>query len=79
VKDYKPGQDYYLIQVVLQMLILVFTLLFFTSVKGEKEELKQTLQFKTFGVQMVMFICGQIFLILLDRYFYISSTFIEVK
>lgn len=40
VKDEKPGEDFYLYTVFIMFTILVFTLLFFSKISGEKEELK---------------------------------------
>lgn len=79
IKDEKPGKDYYMQSVFIMLLILVFTLLFFNKMSGEKEELKQVLKFDSFGAEIIFIMLGQMIFILLDRYFYISTTFITVK
>lgn len=70
-KEEKPGVDFYNYGVVLQFLIVIYILFFFSNMTGEKEELSETFKFKRFNTEMIFFMFIQIMLILLDRYFYI--------
>jgi len=54
IKDEKPGEDFYLYTVFIMFIILAFTLLFFSKISGEKEELKQVLKFNSFGVEIIV-------------------------
>lgn len=50
IKDEKPGEDFYLYSVFVLFVILVYTLFYFSKMSGENKELKNVLQFNTFGV-----------------------------
>lgn len=79
IKEEKPGKDLYNYGVVFQFLIVIYILFFFSQMTGEKEELSETFKFKRFRTEMIFFMFVQIMLILLDRFFYISNTFDQIK
>ncbi|CAI2386722.1 unnamed protein product [Moneuplotes crassus] len=78
-KDEKPGYDFYNFGVIFQFLVVIYILFFFSQMTGEYEELSETFKFKRFRTEMIFFMFVQIMLILLDRFFYISNTFDQIK
>lgn len=70
----KPGKDYYLLIIIIQFIILVFLLCFYTKMDGEYREISSAFAASTFSGYMVIAVAFHIFIMMLDKYFYLSRS-----
>lgn len=69
----KPGRDYYNSSTVMSIIILVFLVLFFTSMDGSGISLSESLQQSSFSGGMVLAVVVTFILMLVDRTLYVSK------
>lgn len=70
----KPGKDYYLTILMIQFIILVFLLCFYTKMDGEYREISSAFAASTFSGYMVIAVACHIIIMMLDKYFYLSRS-----
>jgi hypothetical protein len=76
----KPGKDFYVPMACVQFLIVVYIVLFFSLMEREyTNTTSQKLQIRQFSALLVLAAFLQVFIMLLDRYIYISKTFTTKK
>ena len=76
----KPGKDFYAQMAFIQFLIIVFIILFFSFMERDYTNItSQKLQIKQFSALLVVAVFVQIFIMLVDRYIYISKSFTVYK
>ena len=73
-KKEKPGTDYYASTFIVQFCILIYIFAFFSQIDGESKDISEALQSNQFSGRMVLALIIQIFIILLERYFYLERT-----
>ena len=76
VSTQKPGRDFYAQMAMIQFIILVYTIMFFTFMERDYTDItSQKLQIRQFSALLVLAAFLQIFIMLLDRYIYIAKSF----
>lgn len=78
-KQEKPGRDFYLYTVLIQMLILVYIFCFFSLMSGNSENISQALRSNQFQGKMVAGLIVQIMIIIIERYFYVNRVSQAIK
>ena len=74
----KPGKDYYVPMTAIQFILVIYVLLFFSFMERDYTNVSsESLQIRQFSALLVIVTFAQIFIILIDRYIYISKTFIK--
>ncbi|MCQ2819658.1 MAG: hypothetical protein MJ252_20530, partial [archaeon] len=77
VRNEKPGKDFYKSYTIIQMLILVYTIIFYTEMEKDISILGETggasLNIKQFSGNMVIFALLHIIVIVLDRVIYLKN------
>jgi len=72
----KPGRDFYVQMALVQFLITIFIILFFSFMERDYTNVSsQQLQIRQFSALLVLAAFLQISIMLLDRYIYIAKTF----
>ena len=71
-KQEKPGKDFYVYTVLIQMIILLYIFCFFSLMDGNSENISQALRSNQFQGRMVGFLILQVAIIIIERYFYVN-------
>lgn len=74
VKEEKPGLDLYTPALLVQLLLLLYILFFYTQLDGESQGFAGAFSSSQFSGNMVVALLLQTALVLLDRYLYLCST-----
>jgi hypothetical protein len=70
----KPGKDYYLLIIIVQFIILGYLLIFYTKMDGEYNNATDSFLSSTFSGYMVIALVVHLFIMVLDKYFYLSRS-----
>ena len=74
----KPGRDFYVPMTAIQFILVIYALLFFSFMERDYTNVSsEQLQIRQFSALLVIVTFAQIFVLLIDRYIYISKTFIK--
>ena len=80
LKEQKPGRDLYLWIGITQFLILIFLIPFYTEMdKDYTNDSTDDFTINQFSGTMVLAVFLQIFIIIADRYFYISRSYLTIE
>ena len=79
VKEEKPGKDLYTPTLLLQLLLLLYIIFFYTQMDGEYQNISGAFETNEFSGNMVVALLLQTGLLILDRYLYLSATAQSVK
>ena len=75
VRNEKPGRDYYLYYTILQFFILIYIIIFYTTMEQDKLVIDlETFQMKQFSGKMVMFAFVHLLLIVFDRFIFLKNS-----
>ena len=74
VKEEKPGSDLYTPALLVQLILLLYILFFYTQMDGESQDFGGSFASSQFSGNMVVALLLQTALVLLDRYLYLCAT-----
>lgn len=75
----KPGKDYYLSTVMIQFLILIFIMCFYTKMDGEYTNISDSFTSSTFSGYLVLAILVHILIMIADKYLYLARSSSAIK
>jgi hypothetical protein len=75
----KPGKDYYLSIVMIQFLILIFILCFYTKMDGEYRDISDSFTSSTFPGYLVLAILVHLIIMIADKYLYLARSTCAIK
>ena len=78
-KQEKPGKDFYMYMVLIQMIILLYIFCFFSVMDGNSDSIAQALRSNQFQGRMVGFLILQVAIIIVERYFYVNRASQAIK
>jgi len=79
LKIQKPGQEYYQQQVLTQIVICLFIVIFFSKMDLSNNDILEQASSNSYSGYMVYILLTQLVIMVIDRFIYKSRSFTEVK